>query len=123
MRLSQPRRNTVNGTFSDLYAKAGRTGRALAAAIVLLSGTRPVRAQARPDTATIEFIGLKRWSVEMIRDTMAVRAPGQPLGECAVVLQRIGFPSASSAEFDRPGSRHIVVTRRLRCSAPGTRRS
>jgi hypothetical protein len=79
--------------------------------LLLLAGARAVKGQAAPDSATtIEFIGLKRWTVEMIRDTMAVKAPGLPLGRCAEVLREIGFPSASSAEFDRAGSRHIVVT-------------
>lgn len=91
-------------------ARACLPARIACAAIVLLSGARPLRAQAAPDSATIEFIGLKRWTVEMIRDTMAVKAPGQPLGQCAAILQGIGFPSAGSTEFDRPGSRHIVVT-------------
>ncbi|HEX6748926.1 MAG TPA: hypothetical protein VF092_16630 [Longimicrobium sp.] len=86
--------------------------RAVAASMLLLAAMAgAARAQAAPDTTPdIEFIGLRRWTVQMIRDTMAVKAPGAPLGQCAVVLEAIGFPSASSAEFIRDGHRHIVVT-------------
>lgn len=57
----------------------------------------------------VEFIGLNRWTVEMIRDTMAVRAPGKPLGQCAAVLQEIGFPAASSSHMMGPNGREYVV--------------
>lgn len=47
----------------------------------------------------------------MIRDTMAARAPGKPLGECAAILVQIGFPSASSARFvDEGRPPRTVVT-------------
>ena len=86
--------------------------RTVAASVLLLTAIGgAARAQAAPDTTPgIEFIGLKQWTVQMIRDTMAVKAPGAPLGQCAVLLEAIGFPSASSAEFIREGHRHIVVT-------------
>lgn len=59
----------------------------------------------------VEFIGLKRWTVEMIRDTMAVKAPGQPLGQCAAVLQKVGFPAASSNHImNEDGTEYVVVT-------------
>jgi hypothetical protein len=58
----------------------------------------------------VEFIGLKRWTVQMIRDTMAVKAPGQPLGQCAEVLRQVGFVSASAVGMvDAAGPRTIVT--------------
>ena len=59
----------------------------------------------------VEFIGLERWTVSMIQDTMAVRAPGEPLGQCAVVLKQVGFVSASVLSREgADGKRRVVVT-------------
>lgn len=46
----------------------------------------------------VEFVGLEDWTPEQVRDTLAVLAPGEPLGSgaCAVILQReVGFPQAA----------------------------
>jgi hypothetical protein len=60
---------------------------------------------------TVEFIGLDRWTVSMIEDTMAVHAPDEPLGQCAAVLQQVGFPAASASHYrDADGTAHILVT-------------
>jgi hypothetical protein len=47
----------------------------------------------------VEFVGLRRWTVDMIRDSMRVHAPGKPLGQCAAVLRGLGFPSAETIGF------------------------
>ena len=57
----------------------------------------------------VEFIGLKRWTVQMIRDSMAVHAPGKPLGQCAVVLRNLGFPSADAREVRIAGEPALTV--------------
>jgi hypothetical protein len=44
----------------------------------------------------VEFVGLHRWTIQMIQDSMKVHAPGKPLGQCAGVLRALGFPSAQS---------------------------
>ncbi len=44
----------------------------------------------------VEFVGLHRWTIPMIQDSMKVHAPGKPLGQCAGVLRGLGFPSAQS---------------------------
>jgi hypothetical protein len=59
----------------------------------------------------VEFIGLERWSIPMIRDSMAVHAPGEPLGQCAAVLRQLGFVSASASLSQGPdGQRRTIVT-------------
>lgn len=59
----------------------------------------------------VEFIGLDRWNVEKIKAVMAEKAPGKPLGQCAAVLEQIGFPSASSASVGKiDGKEYQVVT-------------
>jgi hypothetical protein len=59
----------------------------------------------------VEFIGLERWSIPMIRDSMAVHAPGVPLGQCAAVLRQLGFVSASALlRQDPDGQRRRIVT-------------
>ncbi|HEX8907287.1 MAG TPA: hypothetical protein VF771_20715, partial [Longimicrobiaceae bacterium] len=82
----------------------------LAAALASVPVAAAAQVVSTPE-GQVEFIGLKRWTVEMVRDTMARHAPGQPLGQCAAVLERIGFPSASSLHESRPdGKEYVVVT-------------
>jgi len=58
----------------------------------------------------VEFIGLERWSIPMIRDSMAVHAPGEPLGQCAAVLRQLGFVSAAALSQGPDGQRRTIVT-------------
>jgi hypothetical protein len=82
----------------------------LAVAFALVPLRAPAQVVTTPE-GQVEFIGLKRWTVQMVRDTMAKRAPGQPLGQCAGVLQSIGFASASSLhELQPDGTEYVVVT-------------
>jgi hypothetical protein len=79
----------------------------MAAVIPLILVTR---ADAQSETANeVEFIGLKRWTVQMIRDSMAVHAPGQPLGHCAAVLRMLGFASADAREVRIAGQAPLTV--------------
>jgi hypothetical protein len=70
------------------------------------AGSQQVETQA----GVVEFVGLHRWTVGMIRDSMIVHAPRQPLGECAAVLRSLGFPSAESLHtVSADGRRTILV--------------
>lgn len=88
-------------------------GRRTVAACVLqllLSGGAAAQVVRTPE-GTVEFVGLKRWTVEMIRDSMAVKAPGVPLGQCAAILTQLGFPSATSDQYvDERGEEYAVVS-------------
>jgi len=63
------------------------------------------RAQVLVETpdGTVEFIGLERWSVEMIRDSLAVHAQGIPLSQSAAILEKLGFVSASARRVQTNG--------------------
>jgi hypothetical protein len=79
---------------------------------IILAAPASLSAQVvdTPDGA-VEFIGLERWTIPMIRDSMAVHAPGEPLGQCAAVLRQLGFVSASARLIEESdGTRRIVVT-------------
>jgi hypothetical protein len=59
----------------------------------------------------VEFIGLEHWTIPMIRDSMAIRAPGMPLAEAAAVLKELGFVSAAARIVEAPnGARLTIVT-------------
>lgn len=74
----------------------------LAIALALSAATATSQEVETP-AGVVEFVGLHRWTVEMIQDSMKVRAPGQPLGQCAAVLRTLGFPSAQSL-YTRSGN-------------------
>ena len=78
----------------------------------ILSFSRTASAQVvHTPEGEVEFIGLERWTVSMIRDTMAVRAPGAPLGQRSVVLRQVGFVSASVLSLEGADGRlRRVVT-------------
>lgn len=59
---------------------------------------------------SVEFVGLRRWTLEMIRDSIETYAPGVPLGAAAcgeVLRTRLGFPDAAVLRF--PDGRTIVT--------------
>lgn len=66
---------------------------------------------------TVEVVGLKRWTIPMIQDSLAKYSPGDSLHHhaCAAVLRyKLGFANASSTTYMgmTPGdtSRYVVVT-------------
>ncbi len=69
--------------------------------------------QVETSAGLLEFVGLHRWTVGMVQDSMARHAPGRALGQCAGVLRSLGFPSALSlgtvSEDGRPMTLVIVV--------------
>ena len=66
-------------------------------ATALHGATASLRAQVvQTPEGRAEFVGLRRWSIDMVRDSMRVHAPGRALGQCAGVLRDLGFPSAQS---------------------------
>jgi hypothetical protein len=72
--------------------------------LLFLSLPSALRAQVvETPTGTVEFIGLESWTVEMVRDSMDVHAPGEPLGQCAAVLRSLGFVSASARVVTEQG--------------------
>lgn len=77
--------------------------------LLLFMGGASAQAVQTPE-GTVEFVGLERWTVQMIQDSMAVHAPGEPLGQCAAVLQRLGFPGVSSSHHTVAGSPFVLVT-------------
>lgn len=65
----------------------------------------------RTPEGEVEFIGLERWTIPMIQDSMAVHAPGEPLGQCAAVLRRLGFVSAEALSTEAAdGQQRTIVT-------------
>src|SRR3954464_5099156 len=68
--------------------------------------------QVETPAGPVEFVGLHRWTVQMIQDSMKVHAPGQPLGHCAAVLRSMGFPSPQALYMtspDRPPSILVLL--------------
>lgn len=66
----------------------------------------------RPDR-TVEVLGLRRWTPEMLRDSLARHAPGITLDvhACAAALRyRLGFPDAAFAEYQDGERTHAVVS-------------
>lgn len=66
----------------------------------LLARSVPLRAQAVLESpqGRIEIIGLRQWTIRMLEDSMAAKAPGESLQShaCAAVLQqKLGFPAAA----------------------------
>lgn len=77
-----------------------------AAALLLGVGTAGSAQVVDTPEGTVEFIGLQSWTVQMIRDSMAVHAPDKPLGQCAGELVALGFPSAQALDI---GGKQTVV--------------
>jgi hypothetical protein len=63
-------------------------------------------------TGVVEFIGLDSWTIDMIRDSLAIHSPGTPLDECAVTLQqKLRFAGASVQRFSMPDQpRYTIIT-------------
>lgn len=83
-----------------------KIARLVPATLLLLLPALPPAARAQvveTPEGKVEFIGLERWTIEDIKKAMAEKAPGQPLGGCAAVLQQdLGFPSASVIQVQTP---------------------
>jgi hypothetical protein len=81
--------------------------RALLTAIALSISYPRVAAQAQailtlPGKTSVEVIGLKRWTISMIQDSLAKYAPGESLAShaCAAVLRyKLGFADASATDY------------------------
>ena len=77
-----------------------------------VSSGSAVGQQVETPEGPVEFVGLHRWTIEMIQDSMRVHAPGKPLGHCAGVLRDLGFPSAQALYMtspDRPPSTLVIL--------------
>ncbi len=76
-----------------------------------------------PDGRTVEVLGLRRWSLEMIQDSLEKYSPGDSLQShaCAATLRyKLGFADASSWAFVYGGdtaSRLVVAVREPQDSA------
>jgi len=74
---------------------------AIAATVLLLGVVRVTAAQniiSLPGKS-VEVLGLRNWTLEMLQDSMAKYAPGESLGShaCAAVLRyKLGFPDAAA---------------------------
>ena len=69
-----------------------------------LAGASPVEGQAVLSLPgkTVEVIGLQRWTIQMMQDSIAKYAPGESLAShaCAAVLRyKLGFAEASSTTY------------------------
>ena len=90
------------------------------AALVLVAAGAPLRAQTRAelplrDGRVVEVLGLRRWTLAMLQDSLARYAPGERLERhsCAAALRyRLGFADAAATEvFGSPdGPSRIVVS-------------
>lgn len=73
-----------------------------ATAIVGLVAPAPAQTVLRTAKSKIEIIGLQRWTLKMIEDSLAKYAPGEDLTvhACAQILQqKLRFPSAAVTNF------------------------
>ena len=79
----------------------------LALIVVALAGnTTKAQTVVRLPGKTIEVIGLRRWTIPMIQDSLAKYAPGITLEShaCAAVLRyKIGFADAAAISYQMPG--------------------
>ncbi|MBC8322613.1 MAG: hypothetical protein H8E70_03490 [Candidatus Marinimicrobia bacterium] len=64
------------------------------------------------ETATIEFIGLEKWTIEMVSDSMKKYADGAELNQiyCNSVLDDVGFPSATATSDFKDGKMLVMVS-------------
>lgn len=66
----------------------------------------------QPDR-TVEVLGLRRWTPEMLQDSLDLHAPGITLNvhACAAALRyRLGFPDAAFAEYQDGERTHAIVS-------------
>lgn len=62
----------------------------------------PAQAVLDSPNGPLEVIGLRRWTLQMLQDSIAAKAPGQSLRShaCAAILQqKLGFPAAAVNYF------------------------
>jgi hypothetical protein len=62
---------------------------------------------------TVEVVGLRRWTVAMIQDSLAKYSPGDSLHHhaCAAVLRyKLGFADAAASSYDENGREYMVVS-------------
>lgn len=96
--------------------RTARVRRLLGGSVVaFVAFTPPASAQVLADTEvrTVEVIGLKRWTPEMIADSLARYAPGDSLHShaCAAALRyRLGFAEAASTLFRSGGQPYVLVS-------------
>lgn len=61
---------------------------------------------------TVEVVGLRTWTLEMLQDSLDTHAPGMSLAShaCAAVLRyELGFADASFTMHNRNGVRHAII--------------
>ncbi|MEP6620664.1 MAG: hypothetical protein ABJE47_15170 [bacterium] len=76
---------------------------------------RPVVRAALAPGLTVEVIGLRRWSLPMISDSLAKYAPGESLASHACIANlryKLGFADANIVGFDTVDIRETDTTRR-----------
>ncbi|MEP6496298.1 MAG: hypothetical protein ABJF01_26760 [bacterium] len=88
-------------------------------AALMATAASPLRSQMVIETATstIEFVGLKRWTIQMIKDSLAVYAPNDSLTAhaCAAILRlKLHFADAAVSVYtgmrrDNP-KRYMAIT-------------
>lgn len=76
----------------------------LAVAALVAAAVSPVQSQTviQTPTTTIELVGLERWTVKMIEDSLAVYSPGDTLTvhACAAILRgKLHFADASVSSY------------------------
>lgn len=84
---------------------------AVGAAAVPAGAQRPSRLTL-PDGGTVEVLGLRRWTLAMLQDSLAKYAPGDSLQShaCAAVLRyKLGFADAASMSFIMDGAKPRIV--------------
>ena len=107
----------------------------MAAAVLLALGTGVAGAQSpalltRPDGVVVEVIGLRRWTIDMVQDSLARYAAGVTLDShaCAAALRyKLGFADAAATRMMERGvlKRVVVVvvephdSARVRYRTPG----
>lgn len=92
------------------------------AAIALPSSAQSPATLPLPDGGTVEIVGLRHWTPQMIQDSLARYSPGVTLQShaCAAALRyKLGFADASAIRYHRPGEplRVIVSVREPQDSA------
>jgi hypothetical protein len=86
---------------------------ALCTATGLLPPRLAAQSVLRAGDLSVEVVGLRRWTVEMIQDSLARYSPGVSLQDhaCAAVLRyKLGFADAGSDRYDDGGSGYVVVS-------------
>ncbi len=93
--------------FTEALPMIIRVARGLGAACLLALGGTRLHAQtpavlALPDGRVVEVLGLRRWTLQMLQDSLARYAPGDSLQShsCAATLRyRLGFADAAASTF------------------------